>query len=133
MPEILEEEEENKGPEESSHKACRHWELSEEQEDAEEQNKDYIDCRKLAARQKALIKPQQEDFLAREEEKPIEEEDEEGPEYVEYTDSEGETGPSLKAVFVSKQDRNTTAQKVKKQKQLELEAKKLAEEKCFQI
>ena len=72
-------------------------------------------------------------FLAREEEKPIEEEDEEGPEYVEYTDSEGETGPSLKAVFVSKQDRNTTAQKVKKQKQLQLEAKKLAEEKCFQI
>ena len=64
MPEILEEEEENKGPEESSHKACRHWELTEEQEDAEEQNKDYIDCRKLAARQKALIKPQQEDLFS---------------------------------------------------------------------
>ena len=126
-----EEEKENKGPEESSHKASRHWELSEEQEDAEEQNEDDIECRRLAARQKALIKPQQEDLLAREEEKPIEEEDEEGPECVEYTDSEEETVPRLKPVFVSKQDRKAIAVKGKKQKQLELEAKKLAEERRF--
>jgi microfibrillar-associated protein 1 len=79
------------------------------------------ECRRLAARPKALIKQQQEDILV---------EEEEGPEYVEYTDSEEETGPRLKPVFISKQDRNTKAQKRKKQ--LELEAKKLAEEKRFQ-
>jgi len=79
------------------------------------------ECRRLAARQEALIKQQQEDILV---------EEEEGPEYVEYTDSEEETGSRMKPVFISKQDRNTKAQKRKKQ--LELEAKKLAEEKRFQ-
>ena len=46
-------------------------------------------------------------------------------------DSEEDTGPRLKPVFVSKRDRVTIVEKEKeliKQNQLELEAKKLADE-----
>lgn len=46
-------------------------------------------------------------------------------------DSEEETGPRLKPIFVSKKERITIAEKEKelqKQKLIELEAKKLAEE-----
>nr|CAG4650286.1 EOG090X08WT [Sida crystallina] len=118
---------------EASHlKASRRWESSEEEEDVEEVNEDDIERRRLIARQKALIKQQEEELLAREEEKQIEdEEDDEASEYEEYTDSEEETGPRLKPVFVSKRDRITIAEKEKEQikmKQLELEAKKAAEE-----
>jgi len=48
-----------------------------------------------------------------------------------FTDSEEDTGPRLKPVFVSKKDRITIAEKEKellKEKQLELESKKMAEE-----
>lgn len=48
-----------------------------------------------------------------------------------FTDSEEETGPRLKPIFVSKKERITIAEKEKelqKQKQLEFEAKKQAEE-----
>ena len=48
-----------------------------------------------------------------------------------FVDSEEDTGPRLKPVFVSKRDRITIAEKEKellKEKQLELESKKMAEE-----
>ena len=70
--------------------------------------------------------------MAREEEKETEdEEDDEASEYEEYTDSEEETGPRLKPVFVSKRDRITIAEKEKelqREKHLEIESKKMAEE-----
>jgi len=110
----------------------RRWESSEEEDEAEDLNEDDIEHRRMIARQKALIKQQEEELLAREEEKETEdEEDEEASEYEEYTDSEEDTGPRLKPVFVSKRDRITIAEKEKellKEKQLELESKKMAEE-----
>jgi len=110
----------------------RRWESSEEEDEAEDLNEDDIEHRRMVARQKALIKQQEEELLAREEEKETEdEEDEEASEYEEYSDSEEDTGPRLKPVFVSKKDRITIAEKEKellKEKQLELESKKMAEE-----
>nr|CAD7197913.1 unnamed protein product [Timema douglasi] len=60
-----------------------------------------------------------------------EESDTETSEYEEYSDSEEETGPRLKPVFVRKKDRVTVMEREReavKQKQAELEAKKMAEE-----
>nr|CAG4651118.1 EOG090X08WT [Simocephalus serrulatus] len=113
-------------------KSSRRWESSEEEDEAEDLDEDDIEHRRMVARQKAVIKQQEEELLAREEEKESEEEeDDEASEYEEYTDSEEETGPRLKPIFVSKKERITIAEKEKelqKQKQLELEAKKQAEE-----
>lgn len=90
--------------------------------------------------------------MAREEEKASEgEEEEDASEYEEYTgnslhqfikniwclnykygtDSEEDTGPRLRPIFVSKRDRVTIVEKEKeyeKQVELELEAKRIAEE-----
>nr|CAH0109806.1 unnamed protein product [Daphnia galeata] len=113
-------------------KNARRWESSEEEDEAEDLDEDDIERRRMIARQKAVIKQQEEELLAREEEKASEEEeDDEASEYEEYTDSEEETGPRLKPIFVSKKERITIAEKEKelqKQKLMELEAKKLAEE-----
>nr|CAG4640164.1 EOG090X08WT [Daphnia pulex] len=113
-------------------KNARRWESSEEEDEAEDLDEDDIERRRMIARQKAVIKQQEEELLAREEEKESEEdEDDEASEYEEYTDSEEETGPRLKPIFVSKKERITIAEKEKelqKQKLMELEAKKLAEE-----
>ncbi|KAI9556968.1 hypothetical protein GHT06_016762 [Daphnia sinensis] len=111
---------------------ARRWESSEEEDEVEDLDEDDIERRRMIARQKAVIKQQEEELLAREEEKESEEEeDDEASEYEEYTDSEEETGPRLKPIFVSKKERITIAEKEKelqKQKLMELEAKKLAEE-----
>nr|CAG4641832.1 EOG090X08WT [Eurycercus lamellatus] len=136
-PEVIETEHEEPsnlmGADVSRERGTRRWESSEEEEEAEDLNEDDIEHRRMIARQKAVIKQQEEELLAREEEKESEEEeDEEASEYEEYTDSEDEdTGPRLKPVFVSKRDRITIVEKEKelqKQKQLEQEAKRLAEE-----
>ncbi|GFS24758.1 microfibrillar-associated protein 1 [Elysia marginata] len=74
----------------------------------------------------------EEEVMEVEEEKKEEEESaEESSEYEEYTDSEEETGPRLKPVFVRKKDRITVQERERedaKAKELEIEAKRLAEE-----
>jgi len=126
--EVAEEDDET----EAATRGNRRWESSEEEDEAEELNEDDIEHRRMIARQKAVIKQQEEELLAREEEKETEdEEDDEASEYEEYTDSEEETGPRLKPVFVSKRDRITIAEKEKelqREKHLEIESKKMAEE-----
>ncbi|RUS80466.1 hypothetical protein EGW08_011782 [Elysia chlorotica] len=83
-------------------------------------------------KQKAAQQRNEEEVMEVEEEKKEEEESaEESSEYEEYTDSEEETGPRLKPVFVRKKDRITVQEREReeaKAKELEIEAKRLAEE-----
>nr|CAI5859483.1 unnamed protein product [Callosobruchus analis] len=79
---------------------------------------------------KKILTKKEDEFMVKEEEKE-DSESEESSEYEEYTDSEEETGPRLKPVFVRKKDRITIAEKereAQKQRKLEEEAQKLAEE-----
>nr|CAH7752018.1 unnamed protein product [Callosobruchus chinensis] len=86
--------------------------------------------RKREMLKKKILITKEDEFMVKEEEKE-DSESEESSEYEEYTDSEEETGPRLKPVFVRKKDRITIAEKEKeaqKQRKLEEEAQKLAEE-----
>ncbi|XP_018573461.1 microfibrillar-associated protein 1 [Anoplophora glabripennis] len=77
-----------------------------------------------------MLNKQEEEFMVKEEEK-LETDSEESSEYEEYTDSEEETGPRLKPIFVRKRDRITIIEKEKeaqKQKKLEEETQRQAEE-----
>ncbi|CAC5381935.1 microfibrillar-associated protein 1-like [Mytilus californianus] len=106
-----------------------------DEEDSDAENEDIdeeeIERRRALLRQRALQRQEEEEILDVEEEKDDAESDEESSEYEEYSDSEEETGPRLKPVFVRKKDRITIQEKEReelKQKQLEIEAKKLAED-----
>lgn len=102
----------------------------ESSEEEEELDDEEIEHRRNILRQRALQRKQEEDILDLEEEK-LGESDEESSEYEEYSDSEEETGPRLKPVFVRKKDRFSVQDKERseaKAKELEAEAKKLAEE-----
>ncbi|XP_037087060.1 microfibrillar-associated protein 1-like [Pollicipes pollicipes] len=101
----------------------------------EDLDDDEIVKKREMLRERAMAKAKREEELMEvEEEKKSEDEEEEeedSSEYEEYTDSEEETGPRLKPVFVRKQDRITVQEKERqavKQKQAELEARKMAEE-----
>ncbi|KAJ8912084.1 hypothetical protein NQ315_000590 [Exocentrus adspersus] len=77
-----------------------------------------------------MLNNKEEEFMVKEEEK-VETDSEESSEYEEYTDSEEETGPRLKPIFVRRRDRITVIEKEKeaqKQKKLEEEAQRQAEE-----
>ncbi|KAG7201600.1 hypothetical protein KM043_004341 [Ampulex compressa] len=106
-------------------------ESSDSSED-EELSDSEIERRREALKQRVLSKKETEDELIHgEEDERSGESSEESSEYEEYTDSEEETGPRLKPVFVRKKDRITVMEKEKeamKQKQAEIEAKKMAEE-----
>ncbi|XP_011300778.1 microfibrillar-associated protein 1 [Fopius arisanus] len=91
-----------------------------------------IERRREALRARVLSKKDTvEELMHDDEEEKSGSSSDESSEYEEYTDSEEETGPRLKPVFVRKKDRITVMEKEKeaiKQKQAEAESKRLAEE-----
>ncbi|KAJ9599533.1 hypothetical protein L9F63_010005 [Diploptera punctata] len=105
-----------------------------EEEEEEELSDEEIERRRDMLRQKVMNKKEEEEMevLDKEDEgRSPEESVSESSEYEEYTDSEEETGPRLKPVFVRKKDRVTVMEKEReavRQKQVEIEAKKMAEE-----
>ncbi|XP_001602553.1 microfibrillar-associated protein 1 [Nasonia vitripennis] len=106
---------------------------SSESSEDEELSDEEIERRREALKQRVLSKKEAEEELVKEEDEEEKSGDssESSSEYEEYTDSEEETGPRLKPVFVRKRDRITVMEKEKeaqKQKQAEMEAKKLVEE-----
>ncbi|KAF5308650.1 hypothetical protein FQR65_LT06111 [Abscondita terminalis] len=89
-----------------------------------------LESRRQMLKQRVLNKQEEQEFLAKEEEQ-SDSESSESSEYEEYTDSEEETGPRLKPIFVRKKERITILEKEKeaqKLKQIELETLKQAEE-----
>lgn len=123
-PEILETE-----PERSRERIKLESSDSSEDEDLSDTE---IERRRDALKQRVLSKKETDQELFHEEdEEKTGASSEDSSEYEEYTDSEEETGPRLKPVFVRKKDRITVMEKEKeamKQKQAEVEAKKMAEE-----
>ncbi|XP_054271100.1 microfibrillar-associated protein 1 [Macrosteles quadrilineatus] len=109
-------------------------ESSEEEEEEDDLSDEEIERRRQMLRQKVLERKEEQEMeiLDKEEEgHSAEESAEESSEYEEYSDSEEETGPRLKPVFVRKRDRVTVIEKEKekeKQRLAEAEAKKMAEE-----
>ncbi|XP_071954787.1 microfibrillar-associated protein 1-like [Antedon mediterranea] len=103
--------------------------------DDEELEEDEIERRRALMRERAQLRAreqQQEELLEVEDEGSEKEEMmSESSEYESYSDSEDETGPRLKPVFVAKKDRVTVQEReaeALKVKELEIKAKKLAEE-----
>ncbi|KAL2088298.1 hypothetical protein ACEWY4_015197 [Coilia grayii] len=107
-------------------------ESSEDEEEEEEVDDEEIERRRAMMRQRAQERKNEEmEIMEVEEEGKSGEESESESEYEEYTDSEDETEPRLKPVFIRKKDRVTVAEREAeelKQKELEVEAKRQAEE-----
>ncbi|XP_011494277.1 PREDICTED: microfibrillar-associated protein 1 [Ceratosolen solmsi marchali] len=106
---------------------------SSESSEDEDLSDEEIERRREALKQRVLSRKEVDEELIKEEDEEEKSGDssESSSEYEEYTDSEEETGPRLKPVFVRKRDRITVMEKEKeaqRQKQVELEAKKLVEE-----
>ncbi|XP_044738087.1 microfibrillar-associated protein 1 [Chrysoperla carnea] len=135
-PEVLEtseeEEQVEEEPQEVERIRPRHTvECSDDSESEGDLSDEEIERRRQLLRQRVLNKKQEEEILAKEDDGKSEEESSESSEYEEYSDSEEETGPRLKPVFVRKRDRITIIEKEKeelKRKQSEIEAKKMADE-----
>ncbi|XP_076471038.1 microfibrillar-associated protein 1-like [Babylonia areolata] len=102
-----------------------------DEEEEEELDEEEIERRRAFRRQRALQRRDEEEVMDVEEEKSEGETEEESSEYEECTDSEEETGPRLKPVFVRKKERVTIQEREReeqRQKDLEVDVKKLAEE-----
>ncbi|XP_031561398.1 microfibrillar-associated protein 1-like [Actinia tenebrosa] len=101
--------------------------MEEESSDEEELDEEAIERRREILRQKARQQQQTEqDLLDIEDEAKSEaEEEEDSSEYEEYSDSEEETGPRLKPVFVRRSDRVT----VQEREKMEVDEEKKEEQK----
>lgn len=89
-----------------------------------------IERKRDQLKSRMIVKKEEQDLMAKEDDK-SDRDSSESSEYEEYTDSEEETGPRLKPVFVRKRDRITVIEREKeaqKQRQMEAEAVKHAEE-----
>ncbi|XP_044757381.1 microfibrillar-associated protein 1 [Coccinella septempunctata] len=131
VPEVLESSDEESDREEQSTIIEQKHMLEagpDEDESEAELSDTEIERRRELLKQKMITKTEEE-HLVKEDEKS--DSDSESSEYEEYTDSEEDTGPRLKPIFVRKRDRITIIEKEKeelKQKQMEQEALKQAEE-----
>ncbi|NP_957311.1 microfibrillar-associated protein 1 [Danio rerio] len=117
---------------EDSDEGTWHPEREESGEEEEEVDDEEIERRRALMRQRAQERKNEDmEIMEVEEEGKSGEESESGSEYEEYTDSEDEAEPRLKPVFIRKKDRVTVAEREaeeQRQKELEVEAKKQAEE-----
>jgi len=104
-----------------------------EEEDSDEEEEEEIDEEEMEARRQLLRQRMRQREEAEKELLDVEEEGQEmseqseESEYEEYTDSEEETGPRLKPVFVRKKDRVTVQERereVQRQKEIEQENKR---------
>lgn len=100
--------------------------LSDSESSDEDLDEDTIEHRRVVMKEKALQKTTEKDVLDVIEEEVLSE-SEESSEYEEYTDSEDETGPRLKPVFVRKLERVTIREQDTQEKE-EDELKKELEE-----
>lgn len=111
----------------------RHRREEEESSEEEELDEEEIERRRELLRQRAMQRKeeQEEEVMDVEDERSEGESEEESSEYEEYTDSEEETGPRLKPVFVRKKDRITIQEKEKEDQKLreqEIETERMTEE-----
>lgn len=111
-PEVIAMGDEEMSGEEDEDEVRRHLPDTEESSDEEEMDEEAQERRRKLLRDRARQKEAERDLLDLEEEK-SEEEEEESSEYEEYSDSEEETGPRLKPVFVRKTDRVTVQEREK--------------------
>ncbi|XP_053573695.1 microfibrillar-associated protein 1 [Bombina bombina] len=128
------------GESESESEPGEDWRVREEreredtsEEEEEEIDDEEIERRRSLMRQRAEERKNEEmvEVLELEDEGKSGEESESESEYEEYTDSEDEAEPRLKPVFIRKKDRVTVQEReveALKQRELELEAKRMAEE-----
>ncbi|XP_077978341.1 microfibrillar-associated protein 1-like [Glandiceps talaboti] len=130
-PELLSESEDEEPEERYRRPVDLEMEESSDEEE-EELEEEEIERRRALMRQRARQQAQmEEEVMDVGEEEEFRESEDESSEYEEYSDSEEETGPRLKPVFVAKKDRITIQEKEQealKQRILEQELKKLAEE-----
>ncbi|CAD6234503.1 GSCOCG00001958001-RA-CDS [Cotesia congregata] len=104
---------------------------SSDSSDDEELSDTEIERRREALKQRVLSKKENEEEIIKDEEEVSGSSSAESSEYEEYSDSEEECGPRLKPVFVMKKDRITVVEQEKeafKQQQMEIERKKMADE-----
>lgn len=124
------------GESESESEPGEDWRVVEREDTSEEEEEEVddeeIERRRAMMRQRAAERKNEEmEVMEVEDEWKSGEESESESEYEEYTDSEDETEPRLKPVFIRKKDRVTVQEREAeaiKQKEVEAEAKRMAEE-----